>query len=191
MSLMTALGWASWFTGWACLAITLLSRLPEHAWGVGFLLLPLLALRAYGLRHTWAREVEFILQQASLGLACLFRLDYAWLMAACAASLAGWDLAHFDRQLGHSRQVVAQKRLELAHLGWLLVALLLGLGLGALTLNLRLKLDFVIVCLLGLFAVLGVARLVKRSWSPEGGTITPAELQQLDEDSRSSRTSGR
>lgn len=109
------------------------------------------------------RHLDSPLLAVGLGLAGLAVWQGAslWLpLMAVMASLATWDLTHFERHLAASSRVDELKSLHRRHLRRLAGVALLSLLLGGLALNLSIPLNLAGAMVLGLLTIVALGRVV-------------------------------
>ncbi|HLF28689.1 MAG TPA: hypothetical protein VJG32_20360 [Anaerolineae bacterium] len=91
----------------------------------------------------------------------------AWMVVGVAATLATWDLDHFDRRLRAINRVEGERELIRAHARRLFGVAGLGLVLAWIASGVRVELTFAWALLLGLIALLALSRAVKLLPRPE------------------------
>jgi hypothetical protein len=112
-------------------------------------------------RAGWLNDLGFALFVVVAAAGVWWGAPAGWLLAGTVATLAAWDLAHFDRRLAQVEQITGEGRLRRDHLRRLLAAAGLGLGFSALALSLQFELSMGWVILLGLLVVVGSSRIVQ------------------------------
>lgn len=111
----------------------------------------------YGLAASLA-NLTFTAALVGAAIGLLIGAMSALMLIAVVATLAGWDLAHFEQRMRALARVERAKDIERRHLRWLGIAIVSGAILAGLALTIRATLSFAVVFALGLLAALIISR---------------------------------
>ncbi|MFC1463413.1 MAG: hypothetical protein ACFLMY_01060 [Candidatus Brachytrichaceae bacterium NZ_4S206] len=99
-------------------------------------------------------NLTFTAAMAGAAVGLLIGALSALMLLSVVATLAAWDLTHFERRMRALARVERAGDIERRHLGWLGAAVLGGAILAGLALTIRATLSFAVVFALGLLAAL-------------------------------------
>jgi hypothetical protein len=150
----------------ALLAAALSLAAPAAAegwWGFAAATLLLTGLWA-GLRHrtgAWLASLSLFLLTAAASVGFLAGLPAGWMLAACVASMAAWDLDRFLKRIQKGQLNPALQALAADHIKRLVVVLAAGLLAGQLALNARFTISLIPTMVLALLLLYSLARLIR------------------------------
>lgn len=159
------------FVGILLTVSTLALAYGLHGWWIAALVILIVGalwLLAQRLGWSWVAHVALVLFVSAAAFGLGQDLPTGWMLFGLVAALSAWDLDHFAHRLDGAERVQRARLLGRRHLRRLLIVDGLGLLLGGAALTIQVQLDFGLILLLGLLALLGLSRAV-RFLRREGG----------------------
>ncbi|MCS7056398.1 MAG: hypothetical protein NZM18_09555 [Thermoflexales bacterium] len=114
-------------------------------------------------RHSIAAALANLTLTATVigaGVGLLIGAWSALMLASVGATLAAWDLTHFERRMRALARVERAGDIERRHLRWLGAATVGGVILAGLALTIRTTLSFAVVFAVGLLAALALSGMI-------------------------------